>query len=137
MPATRYTDKELLATLKRLAFGEPTLGRRTYEQRRSSGDPSRHLYMHRFGSWGRALRLAGLLHVEQPLQLQDVTTKWSEPQILEAMGRCLDDTGSITLRTYETWRRDAPPDEQPTLPPATSIRARFGQWSRATALLRE
>lgn len=125
-----YSDEELLNTLRRLAQGESTLGRRTYEQRRHENDPSAHLYTHRFGSWSEALAAAGLTSTTQPLQLQDATTKWAEPQMLAALRDCRSDTGSLTVRGYETWRLN-PVHPRPNVPPATSIRARFGQWSAA------
>ncbi|WP_394941326.1 homing endonuclease associated repeat-containing protein [Psychromicrobium sp. YIM B11713] len=75
----------MLNMLCRLAQGEPTLGRRTYEQRCHDNDPSVHLYTHRFGSWGEALAAAGLTSTTQPLQLQDATTKMAKPQMVAAL----------------------------------------------------
>src|SRR4029079_6417916 len=72
-----YTDQQLLHVLIHLAQGENTLGRRTFELRRRGADPSAPLYERRFGSWNRALELAGLAVIEQPQQLQTATTKWT------------------------------------------------------------
>lgn len=129
---TVYSDEELLNTLRRLAQGELTLGRRTYEQRRHEDDPSAHLYTHRFGSWNKALVAAGLSRTTQPVQLQDATTKWAEPQMLAALRDCRSETGTLTVRAYEAWRLN-PVHPKLHVPPATSIRARFGQWSAAAA----
>ncbi|MGW2984086.1 homing endonuclease associated repeat-containing protein [Streptomyces goshikiensis] len=60
-----YADRELLCVLIRLALGEGTLGRRTFEQRRRGAGPSAALYKRGFGSWNRALELAGLNAVAQ------------------------------------------------------------------------
>lgn len=125
-----YTDDELLNTLRRMSQGEPTLGRRTYENRRSGTDPSAHLFTHRFGSWNRALERAGLTVIRQPLQLQEATPKWSDPQMLAALRDCRREMGTWSVRTYEAWRTDR---SHPRLdvPSAISIRTRFGRWSEA------
>ncbi|MFG2684191.1 homing endonuclease associated repeat-containing protein [Streptomyces sp. NPDC048392] len=128
-----YTDRQLLRVLIRLAQGESTLGRRTFEQRRRGADPSSPLYERRFGSWNHALELAGLDAVAQPEQLQDATTKWTQEQLIAAIRRCLLVTGSTTLASYEAWRTD-PANPKPDVPPATTIRFRMGSWSRATEL---
>lgn len=128
---TVYTDDELLNTLRRMTQGEPTLGRRTYEQRRRETEPSAHLFTHRFGSWNRALERAGLAVIQQPLQLQDATPKWSEPQMLAALRDCRRDMGSWSVRTYEAWRTDLSRPRS-DVPSAISIRTRFGRWSEAT-----
>lgn len=128
-----YTDQQLLRVLIRLAQGESILGRRTFEQRRGDADPSAPLYERRFGSWNRALELAGLDPVAQPEQLQDATTKWSQEQLIAAIRRCLLVTGSTTLAAYEAWRTD-PTDLKSDVPLATTIRFRMGSWSRATEL---
>ncbi|WP_240152208.1 homing endonuclease associated repeat-containing protein [Streptomyces mobaraensis] len=128
-----YTDQQLLRVLTRLAQGESTLGRRMFEQRREDADPSAPLYERRFGSWNRALELAGLETVAQPEQLQDATTKWSQEQLIASIRRCLLVTGSTTLAAYEAWRTD-PASPKPGVPPATTIRYRIGSWSRATEL---
>ncbi|MDX3019990.1 homing endonuclease associated repeat-containing protein [Streptomyces acidiscabies] len=128
-----YTDRQLLCALIRLAQGENTLGRRTFEQRRRDTDPSAPLYERRFGSWNRALECAGLAVIEQPQQLQAMTTKWTREQLIAAIRQCLQETGSTTLAAYEAWRTD-PADLKSDVPPATTIRFRMGGWSRATEL---
>ncbi|MCJ0875606.1 homing endonuclease associated repeat-containing protein [Streptomyces sp. AP-93] len=128
-----YTDQQLLRVLIRLAQGESILGRRTFEHRRGDADPSAPLYERRFGSWNRALELAGLDTVAQPEQLQDATTKWTQEQLIAAIRRCLLVTGSTTLAAYEAWRTD-PANPKSDVPPATTIRFRMGSWSRATEL---
>ncbi|MFJ9901181.1 homing endonuclease associated repeat-containing protein [Streptomyces sp. NPDC091280] len=128
-----YTDRQLLCVLIRLAQSERTLGRRTFEHRRGDADPSAPLYERRFGSWNRALELAGLTVIEQPQQLQTATTKWTQGQLIAAIRRCLRETGSTTLAAYEDWRTD-PTDLKGDVPPATTIRFRMGSWSRATKL---
>ncbi|MFK0179574.1 homing endonuclease associated repeat-containing protein [Streptomyces xanthochromogenes] len=128
-----YTDRELLGVLIRLAQGEATLGRRTFEQRRRGKGPSAALYERRFGSWNRALELAGLDAVAQPEHLRDATTKWTQEQLIAAIRWCLLVTGSTTLATYEAWRTD-PTNPQTDVPPANTIRFRMGSWSRATEL---
>ncbi|MFC8125441.1 homing endonuclease associated repeat-containing protein [Streptomyces sp. NPDC057302] len=128
-----YTDRQLLCVLVRLAQGESTLGRRTFEQRRREADPSAPLYERRFGSWNRAIELAGLDAVAQPEQLQHATTKWTQEQLIAAIRRCLLETGSATLAAYQAWRTD-PANPKSDVPPATTIRFRMGSWSRATDL---
>ncbi|MGW6602284.1 homing endonuclease associated repeat-containing protein [Streptomyces sp. NPDC055036] len=128
-----YTDQQLLRLLIRLAQGERTLGRRTYEQRRGDADPSAPLYERRFGSWNRSPELAGLDTVAQPEQLQDATTKWSQEKLITAIRRCLLVTGSTTLAAYKAWRTD-PANPKSDVPPASTIRFRMGSWSRATEL---
>src|SRR2546421_6701477 len=88
-----YTDQQLLCVLIRLAQEENTLGRRTFEQRCRGTDPSASLYERRFGSWNRALELAGLAVIEQPQQLQTATTKWTQEQLIAAIRQCLRETG--------------------------------------------
>ncbi|WP_371792889.1 hypothetical protein OG285_31610 [Streptomyces sp. NBC_01471] len=128
-----YTDRQLLSVLIRLAQGESTLGRRTFKRRRRNTDPSAPLYERRFGSWNSALELAGLDAVAQPEQLQDATTKWTQGQLIDAIQRCLQATGSTTLAAYEAWRTE-PADLKSDAPPANTIRFRLGSWSRATEL---
>ncbi|MFB7594655.1 homing endonuclease associated repeat-containing protein [Streptomyces sp. NPDC056160] len=128
-----YTDQQLLYVLVRLAQGEGTLGRRTFARRRRGTDPSASLYERRFGSWNCALELAGLAVNEQPQQLQTVTTKWTQEQLIAAIRQCLRETGSTTLAAYETWRKN-PADLTGDVPPATTIRFRMGSWSRAARL---
>lgn len=128
-----YTDRQLVNALRRLALNEPTIGRRTFDQRRRSTDPTSQLYERRFGSWSRALEIAGLETVEQPRHLQGATTKWTEPQILDALRSCLRYTGSTSVTAYEAWRTNAD-CPQTDVPPATTIRFRMGSWSRATRL---
>ncbi|TLS44955.1 hypothetical protein FE633_17590 [Streptomyces montanus] len=128
-----YTNQQLLHVLIHLAQGENTLGRRTFEQRRRGTDPSAPLYERRFGSWNRALELAGLAVIEQPQQLQTATTKWTQKQLIAAIRQCRRETGSTTLAAYEAWRTD-PADLKGDVPPATTIRFRMGSWSRATEL---
>ncbi|MEV7872506.1 hypothetical protein AB0P17_41810 [Streptomyces sp. NPDC088124] len=128
-----YTDRELLGVLIRLAQGEGTLGRRTFEQRRRGAGPSAALYERRFGSWNRALELAGLDAVAQPEHLRDATTKWTQEQLIAAIRWCLLVTGSTTLAAYEAWRTD-PANPKSDVPPANTIRFRMGSWSRATEL---
>ncbi|WP_434598214.1 homing endonuclease associated repeat-containing protein [Streptomyces sp. A5-4] len=128
-----YTDQQLLHVLIDLAQEEDTLGRRTFEQRRRGTDPSAPLYERRFGSWNRALDLAGLAVIEQPQQLQTATTKWPQEQLIAAIRQCLQERGSTTLAAYEAWRTD-PADLKGEVPPATTIRFRMGSWSRATEL---
>lgn len=115
-----YTDRQLLCVLIRLAQGESTLGRRTFEQRRRDADPSVPLYERRFGSWNRAIELAGLDAVAQPEQLQDATTKWPQEQLIAAIRPCLLETGSTTLAAYETWRTDRA-DLKGDVPSATEL----------------
>ncbi|MEW1548458.1 homing endonuclease associated repeat-containing protein [Streptomyces tsukubensis] len=128
-----YTDRELLSALVRVAQGEGTIGRRTFERRRMGAGPSAALYERRFGSWNRALELAGLDVVAQPEQLRDATTKWTQEQLIAAIRWCLLGTGSTTLAAYEAWRTD-PENPKSDVPPATTIRFRMGSWSRATEL---
>ncbi|UQA91361.1 homing endonuclease associated repeat-containing protein [Streptomyces halobius] len=128
-----YTDRQLLRVLIRLAQGESSLGRRTFERRRRDADPSAPLYERRFGSWNRALELAGLAVIEQPQQLRTATTKWTQEQLIAAIRQCLRETGSTTLAAYGAWRTD-PADLKGDVPPATTIRFRMGSWSRATEL---
>lgn len=127
-----YADEQMLAALRRLSLGEPTLGRAAFLSRRRGDDPSYPLYERRFGSWNRALELAGLAVTEQPQQLQGATTKWSEDQLLDALRRCLSDAGSTTVAAYEAWRAGLPADRP--APPTATIRYRLRSWSRATAL---
>ncbi|MGW6605587.1 homing endonuclease associated repeat-containing protein [Streptomyces sp. NPDC055036] len=128
-----YTDGQLVHVLVRLALGEPTLSRRLFDQRRRDTDPSSSLYTHRFDSWNHALELAGLATFEQPLQLQGAATKWNQEQLVDALRRCLQETGATALVAYEAWRTD-PADLKSDVPPASTIRFRMGSWSRATAL---
>lgn len=128
-----YTDRQLLRVLIRLAQGESALGRRTFERRRRGTDPSAPLYERRFGSWNRALELAGFTVTEQPQQLRTATTKWTQEQLIAAIQQCLRETGSTTLAAYEAWRTDSA-DLKGDVPPATTIRFRMGSWSRATEL---
>ncbi|MFJ6759950.1 MULTISPECIES: homing endonuclease associated repeat-containing protein [unclassified Streptomyces] len=128
-----YSDQQLLRVLIRLAQGERLLGRREFEQRRGDADPSSPLYERRFGSWNRAIELAGLDTVAQPEQLQFATTKWTQEQLIAAIRRCLLVTGSTTLAAYEAWRTD-PADPKSDVPSAATIRFRMGSWSRATEL---
>ncbi|MYR56010.1 hypothetical protein GTY54_51180 [Streptomyces sp. SID625] len=128
-----YSDQQLLYVLVHLAQGEGTLGRRTFARRRRDADPSASLYERRFGSWNRALELAGLAVNEQPQQLQTVTTRWTQEQLLAAIRQCLRETGSTTLADYETWRKN-PAGLKGDAPPATTVRFRMGSWSRATRL---
>ena len=128
-----YTDRQLLNALRRPALNEPTIGLRTFDQRRHSSDPTSQLYERRFGSWSRALETAGLTTIEQPRHLQGATTKWTEPAILEALRNCQRCTGSTTVAAYEAWRTDAD-CPQTDAPPATTIRFRMRSWSRATHL---
>lgn len=129
-----FTDEQMLATLRRLSAGEPTLGRAAFQARRHEDDPSHPLYERRFGSWSRALELAGLAPTEQPTQLQGVTTKWSQDDLLEAVRACLRATGSTSMAAYESWRGGLEPQERLRVPPVGTIRYRLGSWSRATAL---
>src|SRR5690606_19638866 len=122
-----HSDAHLLATLRRLAQGERTLSRRSYDQRRRRDDPVSSLYEFRFGTWNAALRRAGLAPIEQPRHLQDVCARWTVEQMLDALGRCLAETGKSTLRAYEAWRAG-----RDDAPPAITIRARLGSWSAAT-----
>jgi hypothetical protein len=128
-----YTDRQLLNALRRLTLNEPTIGRRTFDQRRRSSDPTSQLYERRFGSRSRALEIAGLATVEQPPHLQGATTKWTEQQILDALRTCQRCTGSTSVAAYEAWRTDAE-CPQTNAPPATTIRFRMRSWSRATQL---
>ncbi|MFF8917474.1 homing endonuclease associated repeat-containing protein [Streptomyces sp. NPDC015032] len=130
-----YTDQQLLHVLIHLAQGENTLGRRTFEQRSRGTYPSAPLYERRFGSWNRAVELAGLAVIEQPQQLQTATTKWTQEQLIAAIRQCLRETGSTTLAAYEAWRTD-PADLKGDVPPAATIRFRMGSWSRAAELAR-
>ncbi|MDP9903193.1 homing endonuclease associated repeat-containing protein [Arthrobacter bambusae] len=128
-----YTDENMLSALRRLAEGEPTISRPIFNHRRSNTDACTALYEARFGSWNKALEMAGLETTMQPEQLQGVTTKWSQDQILQALTHCLAETGSTTLRRYEEWRKNQP-DAATGLPSAASIRMRLGSWSHATFL---
>ena len=128
-----YTDEDMLSAIRRLSGGERTLSRPMFNHRRSNTDPSAALFEARFGSWNKALEMAGLETTTQPEQLQGVTTKWSQEQLLQALRRCLTETGSTALQCYESWRKNhLDPDAE--LPPAVSIRKRMGSWSRATSL---
>lgn len=134
-----YTDQQLLSRLRSLALGEPTLGRRTYDRRRDPDDPSRALYEARFGSWGKALKRAGLSAITQPAHLHGATTRWTIPQLIAAVRRCRDETGSTTVAAYEAWRTGSATSEttKPAMPPAATIRFRLGSWSRATRIAHE
>lgn len=127
-----FSDAHLLALLCYLAHGESTLGRNLFTARRVETDPTAHLYELRFGSWNLALAAAGLDITVQPLQLQGATTKWDNESMCAAIRLCLKDTSSTALAVYETWRTH-PSQTNTQLPPAASIRARFGKWSVATA----
>lgn len=129
----KYSDEEMLFILMRLADQNLVLSRRDYENRKAHSDPHVHLYESRFGTWGRALELAGLVPTEQPEQLQGITTRWSLDDLVDAIRCCLHDTGRSSILAYEAWRTD-PQHPQPEMPSASTIRFRFGSWSAATAL---
>ena len=126
-----YTDRQLLAALRRHALGDHTLSRIQYSQRRGDADPSTPLYERRFGSWNEALIRAGLEPTVQAPQLQGATTKWTDQGMLDAIRRCLAATGKTTIDTYEDWRRSLPKDDP--VPGASIIRVRMGSWSAATS----
>lgn len=129
-----FSDEQMLPALRRLSLGEPTLGRASFLSRKRADDPSYPLYERRFGSWGRALELAGLAPTEQPAQLRGATTKWTEDQLLDALRACLRATGSTTVVAYERWRDEHGPDLRGLVPPVATIRFRPRSWSRATRL---
>ena len=70
-----FSNRQMLEALRRLSLGKPNLGRASFLARRRPEDPSYPPYERRFGSWSRALELAGLVPTEQPSQLQGTTTK--------------------------------------------------------------
>lgn len=131
-----FSDRAMLMTLRRASQGESTISKHTYDQRRAGADPSVPLYERRFGSWNKALSQAGLQTVEQPLQLQGASPKcWSDEQMLTAIRICYQAMSSTALAAYESWRTAQPTDERErSIPAASSIRYRFGRWSRATDL---
>lgn len=128
-----FSDAHLLALMCHLAYGEKSLSRNLFAARREETDPIAHLYELRFGSWNKALLAAGLNPMEQPLQLQGATTKWNNESMCAAIMRCYRETGSTALAAYESWRTHPSRGPEDSLPAATTIRARFGKWSVATA----
>ena len=100
-----YTDEDMLSAIRRLSGGERTLSRPMFNHRRSNTDPSAALFEARFGSWNKALEMAGLETTTQPEQLQGVTTKWSQEQLLQALRRCLDGQGEPSLKPRQRPRR--------------------------------
>lgn len=129
--AMAYTDRQLLAALRRHALGDRTLSRAQYEQRRGDTGPSTPLYDRRFGTWNEALTRAGLEPTVQAPQLQGVSTKWTDQDMLDSIRRCLEVTGKTTINAYEDWRRSLPKDDP--VPGASVIRLRMGSWSAAIA----
>lgn len=125
-----YSDAEMLAVLRRLADPSGTLGRRTFLRLRHHEDPSVPLYERRFGSWSRAVELAGLSATAQPVGLAGRGTRWSIEQLTAALGDFVAATGSTTAADYQSWRAQHRPDA----PPLGTIRYRLGSWSHAIDL---
>lgn len=130
-----FSDEQLLELLRDLTDGDNTLSRNSFAARRLESDPIAHLYELRFGSWNQALAAAGLNTIEQPPQLKGLTTKWDNDTMCAAIALCRDETGNTALAVYESWRTHPSNQHRLDLPPATTIRARFGKWSTATALV--
>lgn len=122
-----FSDEDMYAALRRVAGNAIELSRPAYAQGRYITEPSPALYESRFGSWGRACMLAGLMPTTQPPQLVGATTKWDDESLVQALVDFLDDSPeSTSIRAYEQWRTD----HRPELPPAASIRYRMKSWNR-------
>lgn len=132
----QHSDRSMLMALRRLVQGERSLSKHDFRRRKLSTDASVPLYERRFGSWNKALLAAGLMATEQPFQLQGASpTCWSDQQMLAAIARCHEATDSTALLVYEHWRESHSPSHRRLhIPAASSIRYRFGRWSKAVAL---
>lgn len=96
-----------------------------YEKHAPSPSPSPSLYDKRFGSWRAACAAADV-----PLELhrrRSYTRTFDTQDIVDAVGRYIDETGSTTFSGYCAWARDRLGE----VPSGALVVSRMGRWSEA------
>lgn len=112
--------------------GSSGLSAKRYQELLATGlivGPSAVRVIQVFGSWSRALDLAGVPTGRVPNR--DYASHWTDGDILAAVGRYLHDPGTNgSYAGWDEWRRV----EAPSAPSGGLIRNRLGKWSQVKAL---
>lgn len=112
----RYTNEELLNILRGYYEVNGHLSMEDYKE--SGQKPTSATIVRRFGSWGNAMREAGL-------EMDKVEKRYTREDIIAEIRRCYEENGkkvSVNLYLYGEYK--------PTL---TTINKVFGSWKKAVA----
>lgn len=131
----QYSNEQTLTSIRAAwalsAHTAAGLSYKRYQDLMDRGDitgPSAVRVVQIFGSWSRALDLAGVPAGATPRR--DYSSHWSDGEILAAVGRYLNDpdtTGSFS--GWDEWRRSNAPEA----PSGALVRNRLGKWSQVKA----
>lgn len=135
-----WSDEDLLESLKALAraYGEPITAQlltraktdpKEGQERLATELPAPRTYTLRFGSWSKAVALAGL---RGGTPRRSYASKWSTEQVVLAVrdfiDHCDEQDERPTARRYEIWR-----DGNHAIPSRAHVSARMESWSNALA----
>ncbi len=122
MQRKHYSDEHILESLRLCYTEEKAISQNIYSK--SGHKPSVDAISARFGSWSKALKIAGLPVNERRVKVPgpSISSKYSKEEIIGQLQRCYRENGEISMSLYS---------KRKYKPGRTTIILQFGSWNAA------